>query len=410
LIKDSGKRKKDVKGAKAIVWILAEEGTKEKETEMVSQGNLQVTGMEREDLSRTLDLCKLLSLFKSKDTVSLSLNATSDGLIISGESGGCIIRSLLPGKTEAKGSTLIDLETLLNLSLVGKTASIKVAKGKIEIRSGHANYKISKVVGTPTLPSIPKPNKETVNIQAGVFTSALKAIWFSQDDSGTKDLRILWGKGKLRMETSDEFRGVTYLKPMPVWKEFPLKKAVLSKKTLDAMTKCFMSEDIVNLDLSSSKLRFYTSDRYLEVPVITTSDLPQVGSVLQAKLEQLKKSTVSCSLDGKELKVLTKAAMTVLRDAKKYASAHFLVEVKDEFLKIQTEGDIGSFTSRIPITEKKGEMGTARVLCRSIKDIASLAAASGEEIQAEIWRKDLLVLKSKDRDFQTMYAIVQVEA
>ncbi len=403
-VEDSGKRRKEGDG-KAVIWIyvVAEEDAP------VKEGDLSVSGMSKEGLSRALDLCKALALFKTKDAVSLGLTSVKGGLIFSAESGGCTIRSLVEGKTEGAGSVTLDLENLIRLNLVGKTASIRLVKGKVEVHSGHATYKLTKIKGETKLPTIPKQTDATTNVQAGVLSAALKSVWFSHDDSGTGDVRVLWGKGKLRVETADEFRGVTFSKPMPIWKDLPLQKVVLPKKTLDAITKCFSSEDIVNLDITSSKMRLYTEDDFISVPLLTTSDLPSVGSTLRAKLDELKKSTVTCSLASGELKELTRAALTVLRDEKKYVSAHFIFEVKDKHLHLQTEGDIGSFVSKIPVKIEEGSTARACVLCRSVKDMSSLVAAtSGDEIVVEIWKKDLVVLRNTDRDFSTTYAIVQV--
>jgi hypothetical protein len=410
-IVDSQKRRKNRRGQKAVVWISTKFGepVKERPPKRRKENAMQVKELEKKNLDRVLKMCKVLMIFQTKEIV-LTLAVEEDGLVLSASSGGCIVRGKVYGKGTEIGTALVDMDHLMGLHLLGGRTAMRLNRSKLEIQSGRANYKVSQVKGKSRVYGVPTSDKATVQVEAGVLLSAIKTIWFSHDDSGTNDLRMGWGKGRFRMETADEFRGVVYDKKMPMWDSKPISKAIVPKKVIDGILSCFPKDQLINLDVTESALRVYDDENYISVPLVTTSALPEVRQVITAQTKRLKRSTANMMVEGRDFADLTGAAASVIQDNKKYASAQAVLEVSDGHISMRTEGDVGSFATRIPVNDLKGKKAKAVVLCRSLKSLSSLASdASGDGIQFEVWQRDLIVLKNTGKDYRALFAIPQLQ-
>jgi DNA polymerase III sliding clamp (beta) subunit (PCNA family) len=369
---------------------------------------MHATDLKKEGLSQALKACKTLLLFQATDT-PLLLEANSDGLVLSATGGGALVRTLVPGKVEEEGSAVIDLNHLMSLHLTGKTTSFKSTKKLINVRSGRGLYKVGSSVETVKPIKMPKPGDRTVEIQAAFLRAAIRAIWFKHDDSGTGDIRIVFGKGQLRTETADEFRGVMYRKPMPGWKDLPLFKAVLPKKSADAIIGAFDPNDTLWLEVTATSFRMYSDDCYVAIPLVTDSDLPNVASMLKEQMGQLKKTTVF-HVNADDLSKMTKSATSVLdkKDTEKLAAAQTFLTVKDGKFVMKTDGDIGSFQTQVPYDSFKGKEAEFVVLSKNLADLVELAKNSGEDISVEVWGEDLVMLRNVQGDYRSIYAFPQV--
>ena len=413
---DSGKRRKNSQGHKTVVWVTAKHGEIRERTpnKRVSKENaMHIKNLDKDDLDRALNMCKALSLFATSEvalTLAADDEAKVEGLLLCAQSGGCTVRSLLPGKIEETGTLLVDLDHLLSLKLFGSKSSFRLRDDKVEIRSGRAAYKVSQQKGKPQIVGIPKPERDTVQITAGLVSSALKTIWFKHDDSGSGDVRLGWGRGRFRMETADEFRGVVFDRAMPVWSDVPVNMTVMPKKILEAILTCFPKEELVYIDVTKSAIRMYSDISYVSVPRVTASGLVKVSKVISEQTKRLKTCTSSMRLESRDFAELTKAAASVIQDSEKYAVARVYIVVEDGKLGFRTDGDIGSFQTRIPVEEMKGKNVKACVLCRALKDLANLAANASEDgVRFEVWRKELIILRNTGKNFKTTFCIPQLQ-
>jgi len=409
-IVDSKKRRKTAKGQKSVVWIATKFGeVRERPPKRRKENVMQIKELEKKNLDRILRMCKVLEIFQTKE-INLTLAAEEDGLLLSASSGGCTVRGKVCGKGIEEGSVLVDMDHLTGLHLLGGRTAMRRNRSNLEIQSGRANYKMGLISGKTRVFGVPAGDRGTVQVEVGVLLSALKTIWFSHDDSGTNDLRLGWGKGRFMMETADEFRGVVYDKKMPMWLDKPISKAVVPKKVLDTVLSCFPKEQLINLDVTESTLRVYDDENYISVPLVTTSALPNVRQVIQSQIKRLKTSTATMKVEGRDFADLTSAAASVIQDNKKYVTAQALLTVDNEHISMRTEGDVGSFATNIPVEEMKGVKAKAVVLCRSLKSLSSLASdASKDEIQFEVWKRDLIVLRNLGKEYRALFAIPQLQ-
>ncbi|NIT79728.1 MAG: hypothetical protein GWN58_33770 [Anaerolineae bacterium] len=371
---------------------------------------MHATDLKKESLDQALKACKALLLFQATDT-PLLLETTDDGLVLSATGGGAIVRTLVHGKVEAEGSAVIDLNHLLSLHLTGKTTSFKSTKKQVMIRSGRGQYKIGASTEQAKTIKMPKPGERTVEVHAALLRSAIRAIWFKHDDSGTGDIRIVFGKGQLRAETADEFRGVMYRKVMSNWKNHPMSKAVLPKKSADAILGAFDPDDTLYLEVTSTSFRMYSDECYVAIPLVTDSDLPNVAGMLKEQMAQLKKTTVFQVGSG-DLSKMTKSATSVLdkKDTEKLAAAQTHLTVKGGKFVMKTEGDIGSFQTQVPYSSEsfKGKEAEFVVLSKNLADLVELAKHTGTDLSVEIWGEDLVMLRNVEGDYRSIYAFPQV--
>jgi len=371
---------------------------------------MHATDLKKEGLDQALKACKALLLFQASDT-PLLLETADDGLVLSASGGGAIVRTLVPGKVEEEGSAVIDLNHLLSLHLTGKRNSFKSVKKQIQIRSDRAFYKVGAAAEKVKPIKMPKPGNRTVEIHAALLRSAIRAIWFKHDDSGTGDIRIVFGKGQLRTETADEFRGVMYRKVMKPWKDHPLSKAVLPKKSADAIIGAFDPDDTLYLEVTSTSFRMYSDECYVAIPLVTDSDLPNVARMLKDQMENLTKTTVF-NVGADDLSKMTKSATSVLdkKDTEKLAAAQTFLTVKGGKFIMKTEGDIGSFSTQVPYSSDsfKGKETEFVVLSKNLADLVELAKNTGEELLVEVWGEDLVMLRNVQGDYRSIYAFPQV--
>lgn len=367
-----------------------------------------VTDLPKEGLTQALKACKTLLLFQATDT-PLLLEAAGDGLVMSATGGGALVRTLVPGKVQEEGSAVIDLNHLLSLHLTGKTTSIKSLKKQVQVRSGRGVYTVGASTENVKSIKVPKPSEKTIEVQAAFLRSAIRAVWFKHDDSGTGDIRIIFGKGMLRTETADEFRGVMYRKSVPQWKESPLSKAVLPKKSADAIIGAFDPDDTLYLEVTNTSFRMYSDECYVAIPLVTDSELPNVAGMLKEQMEQLKKTTVFHIGTG-DLSRMTKSATSVLdrKDSEKLAAAQTFLTVKGGKFVMKTQGDIGSFQTQVGYDSFKGKETEFVVLSKNLADLVELAKNSGEEIAIEVWGEDLVMLRNVQGDYRSVYAFPQV--
>ena len=367
-----------------------------------------VTSVKKEDLTQALKACKTLLLFQATDT-PLLLEAAGNGLVLSTSGGGASVRSFVHGNVEEEGSTVIDLNHLTSLHLTGATTSFKSVKKQIQIRSGRGVYKIGASNGKVKSIQIPEPSKNTVEIQAALLRAAIRAVWFKHDDSGTGDIRIVFGKGQLRTETADEFRGVMYRQTVSNWKDSPLSKAVLPKKSADAIISAFDPNDTLYLEITASSFRMYSDESFVAIPLVTDSDLPNVAGMLKDQMQNLQKTTVFQIRSG-DLSKMTKSATSVLdkKDSEKLAAAQTFLTVKGGKLTLKTEGDIGAFQTQVSYAAFEGAETELVVLSKSMADLVELAKNSGEEIAVEIWGEDMVMLRNVQGEHRSIYAFPQI--
>lgn len=372
--------------------------------------DMHATDLKKEGLDQALKACKALLLFQATDT-PLLLETADDGLVLSARGGGALVRTFVPGKIEREGSTVIDLNHLLSLHLTGKTASFKATKRQVEIRSGRGQYKVGASTETTKTIKVPKPGDNTVEVHAALLRAAIRAIWFKHDDSGTGDIRIVFGKGVLRTETADEFRGVMYRRQMSNWKNTPLSKAVLPKKSADAILGAFDPDDTLYLEVTATSFRMYSDECYVAIPLVTDSDLPNVAGMLKEQMNQLKKTTVF-HVGAADLSKMTKSATSVLdkKDTEKLAAAQTHLKVAGGKFVMKTEGDIGSFQTQVPYSSDsfKGKETDFVVLSKNLADLVELAKHTGEELSVEVWGEDLVMLRNVQGDYRSIYAFPQV--
>lgn len=369
---------------------------------------MNTTELKKESLNQALKACKTLLLFQASET-PLLLESGDGGMVMSATGGGALVRSFIPGTVEEEGSAVIDMNHLLSLHLTGKTTSFKSIKKQVQIKSGRGIYKIG-VSTEETKPiKMPKPGDRTVEVQAAILRAAIKAIWFKHDDSGTGDIRIVFGKGQLRTETADEFRGVVYRRPMSSWTDKPISKAVLPKKSADAILAAFDPDDTLYLEVTTTSFRMYSDECYVAIPLVTDSDLPNVASMLKEQMAQLKKTTVFHVNSG-DLSRMTKSATSVLdrKDSEKLAAAQAHLTVKGGNFLMKTEGDIGSFQTHVPYDSFQGKETEIVVLSKNLADLVELAKNTGEDISVEVWGEDLVMLRNVSGDYRSIYAFPQV--
>jgi len=368
-----------------------------------------VTDLKKEGIAQALKACRTLLLFQSTE-IPLRLETDKDGLVLSASGGGSHVRVLVPGNVEGEGSAVIDLNHLLSLHLEGKTTTIKALKKQIEIRSGRGLYKITQSASESKRVSIPKPGDKTVELQAAHLRTAVKAVWFKHDDSGTGDLRLVFGKGVLRAETADEFRGVMYRRPFKEWDKIPLSKAILPKKSADAIISSFDPDDTLYIEVTSSSFRMYSDVAFVAIPLVTDSGLPNVASMLKEQVAQLKK-TSQFQVGAGDLSRMTKAATSVIdkKDAEKLAAAHAYLVGQESRFQLRSSGDIGSFQTQVPAESFQGEPFKVCVLAKNLADLVELAKNTGESLSIEIWGTDLVMLRNVGGGYRSIYAFPQVQ-
>lgn len=367
-----------------------------------------VTEIPKEGLTQALKACKTLLLFQATDT-PLLLEAAENGLVLSATGGGAVVRTLIPGKVGEEGSAVIDLNHLMSLHLTGKTTSFKSTKKQVQIKSGRGLYTVSASTEKVKPIKMPTPSERTVEVQAALLRSAIRAIWFKHDDSGTGDIRIVFGKGQLRTETADEFRGVVYRRKVASWQDNAVSKAVLPKKSADAIIGAFDPNDTLYLEVTATSFRMYSDECYVAIPLVTDSELPNVTGMLKEQMTQLKKTTVF-HVGAGDLSKMTKSATSVLdkKDSEKLAAAQTFLTVKGGNFVMQTRGDIGSFKTHAPYDSFQGAETEFTVLSKNLADLVELAKNSGEEIAVEVWGEDLVMLRNVTGDYQSIYAFPQV--
>jgi hypothetical protein len=155
----------------------------------------------------------------------------------------------------------------------------------------------------------------------------------------------------------------------------------------------------------------YSDISYVSVPRVTTSGLVKVSKTISEQTKRLKTCTSSMRLDSRDFAELTKAAASVIQDSDKYAVARVYIIVENGRLGFKTDGDIGSFQTRIPVEDQKGKDVKAVVLCRALKDLANLAANASEDgVKFEVWHKALIILRNTGKNFKTTFCIPQLQA
>lgn len=369
---------------------------------------MNVTGINRKDLDQALKACRTLLLFQATDT-PLLVEATDSGLMLSATGGGASVRTFIPCEVEQEGPTVIDLNHLLSLHLKGKNTSMKSSKKQIQIRSGRGLFKVAASTGNPKEVSLPTPSKKAVEIQSALLRAAIKAVWFKHDDSGTGDIRIVFGKGGLRTETADELRGVLYKQKMDNWKDAPLSKAILPKKSADAILSAFDPNDTLYLEVTSSTFRMYNDEHYVAIPLVTDSDLPNVAVTLKDQMTELKK-VASFTVEADDLSKTTMGATSVLdkKDAEKMASARTVIRVKDSHLTLKTDGDIGSFQTQVPYSDHQGKELEFTVLAKNLADLVAIAKNTGESLLMEVWGSALVMIRNVSGKYKSVYAFPQI--
>lgn len=369
---------------------------------------MHITEIKTADLKQALKACKTLLLFQAAD-IPLRVDVTDDGLVLSGSGGGSLVRAFVEGNVKETGHTTLDLGHVLGLHLSGKNSSIKTLKKQVELRSGRGLYKLGILAEEAKPVKTPKPTSKTVQTDVPVLRSAIKAIWFGHDDSGSGDIRLVFGKGKLRAETADEFRGVVYSKPLPTWKTKPLCKAVLPKKSADSILSCFERDAQIWMETTETSLRLYTDETYVSIPLVSDSSLPNVATAIRDQQKSADKTT-TFTLVARDLSDITKAATSVLdkSDAEKIAAAHAHLKAKDGRFTLQSSGDIGSFATQVPTGTFSGAESEICVLAKNLADLVDLAKNTGDDLKIEFWGEQFVMLRSVGTDYRSVYVFPQV--
>jgi len=364
-----------------------------------------VSKLAAKDLAKALKVARAMIYFPGADTTLTLTTVGKDKLTLMAETAGARVRSTVPCSVDKAGTVLIEMTHLSGLHLTGKTIKIEGNKHKIKIRSGRGSYQLDAAEGDAKDVAIPKDDSQ-FQVEVGILLQAINISWFGHEDAAkdtSDDVRLILGKGKLILENSDRWRGVTYTKPIKPWAAIkPAVRAVMKKGVLEAILKSFDKEATVNIRVSDDTLTLYTSDSLVEHPLVDGSGLADVTGMFKSRTERSKK-VASFHVKSKDMDNVATSASCVVEETEKFKSVLTSMTLKDSSLKIQADGDIGSYKTKIPVDNVEGKDITFHVLSKHLSDFITLAARTGEAINLELWGKRVVIVTNVGKDYSCKY-------
>lgn len=359
-----------------------------------------------DQIAEVLTLTKALSHLGGEQLIALTTK--KDKLILTADAAGVQIKTAIPADIKNSGTVLINIAHLQALWLKAKKVNISAeGKGKIAIKCGRSKYTINATAGEQHNIKIPTPEKDkTVQIPLASLKKAIQYTWFSHEEDGSGDLRIIIDRKKLVTETSDTIKAAICSVPMKLWKNKNPMQAVLKKQAINAIMNSFNLDTDVWLDVTNSNIRVYTDNSLVSIPLIAATELIDVRGMVSSHFKDAKVE-FSFRVASAELNDIAKAAAGIANQAAKLKNMRVSLKIDNSRSKmiIETEGDVGSFKTSMEITnfaEGKWCKNTVAVAPKHLRDLASLASKTGEYLDFDVY-KQLIVLRSTEETYESTY-------
>lgn len=378
---------------------------------------MKVEGISRSDLDKALKIVKSLMYFPGADTsIVLSSVKKTKSLTLSADTANHRVRaSVAVEKVLEEGDTMVEVAHLYGLHLTGKSVTMETVGENLIIKSGRGKYKLITVEGEPKV--VPMPEADTsVVVEVGLLQKGLSCIWFGQDDTGSGDVRLSFGRGKLIIETSDKYCGASFSRAIPSLKKIvPPRRVVLSKKTVDTVLSAFDKEESISVKVSESTATFMNDVSFIELPLVTDTKLPDVTGMIKSRTDRSRLGGTITLNAGRLVEVAASAA-SVVEEAAKFKSVQTFLTIKKgkkgPVLMVEAEGDIGSYSSSVVATgaSKSDKAIRFSVLSRHLSNLILPASRASDSITLEVWGKKsngMVAIKSTDSNNKVVYLFPQ---
>lgn len=335
-------------------------------------------------------------------TGTVSMREMKGVLHIRSATGGCYLTAALGSEPDGslESPVTVGRSALRALSLHGKEARLVRKENEVLVTSARARYRLPlQEVGRQG--KAPVFESSHLTVSAALVKSVVNSVYFGHDDTGTGDVRLALGRGRISADTSDAFRGAIYVRKMDEWLEVPTTSVVLQHKQLLSTLSAF--EDLaVRIQTSDRSASFSDGHVTIYLPVLHSQLRDTAGDLKQARA-QLPVTASACVLTD-DLKTAVKDALALL-ERKSRAPVEYAFEA--DRLRMTTHGELGSHEVRLPATEVVGAPSSFLTSPSYVKVMAALASRCGAHCRVEVLGDRVVCFDVRGDDTHALYLFSQ---